>query len=177
MARVLRREPARAAYKKWVRYPFRPWCEIRKMCNRSSRLWERCAQESVAYTQTVHRYQRTGTVYSSAVRNCILDTCPSDRIQLPERLRSSNSAPALPYRPCAECVAQDDPSLPAGRPAAVSGPDPSSRAVPVSPRRDSRGVHTCDPQTPPSASRTRTVTADFYTTQFKFGLFPRYPIG
>jgi hypothetical protein len=173
----LRRAPASAAYKKLVRCLSRPWCGIRKKCNRSSRLSERCARESAECTRTEPPYRKTGIVCSNAIRNCTSDTCPADRIPPQEPLRNSSNALASQSRPYAACEGRGGRSRRAGRLVAVYDPCLSFRAVLAFPRRDSRGVHTCDPQTPPSASRTRTVTTNFHTTEFKISLFPRYPIG
>ena len=161
----LPREPGRAACRMSAPCPSQRWSEIRRTCIRSSRPWGRCAPVWVACTQTERRYRRSGTVYSNEARSCIWDTFHSGRIPPPAPHHNLNSAPGSLCRPCVGCADRDDPSRLEGPLVVASGPGLSSRVFPASPRHDSRGGHTCDPQTPPSVSRKRTVTANHYTTE------------
>jgi len=155
----LRQVPGRAAYTTWAPYPFLPSCGIHRACNRSSRPSERFAPESTACIRIAPRCRKTGTACSNAIRNCTsgIFLVGQNPPQAPRR--SSNSVPASPCRPSAASAAPGDRSPPGVLPVGASAPCLSFRAVPASPRLDTRGAHTYDPQTPPSVSRTRTVTA------------------
>jgi hypothetical protein len=127
-----------------------PSCGIRRTCNCSSRLSEKCVPGSAACIQTARRNRRSGTVCSSAIPARTSGTFRSDRIPASAPPRNLRSARVSPFRPCAACVARTDLRR-AARPRAVC-----ARAFYFSyllfPRRGTRGGCTFDPQTPPSAS-------------------------
>jgi hypothetical protein len=150
----IQQAPGQAAYKKWERYLSRLWSETRKTCNRSSCLSEKSSPESVACTQTVRQCQKTGTAYNSAVQNCISDISRRDRIQPQGPRHNSSSAPVLLFPPSSACVDQGDPSHLEVRLAGACDLYLFFRVFLVFRHHDSRGDRTCDPQTPPSVSRT-----------------------
>ena len=124
------------------------WCGTHKTCNCSLRPSVKLAQELAACIQTAPPNRRTGTVCNSAAQNCISGTVLADRTPPPELPRNSRSVPASPSRPFVACEVPGDRWPRVARPAAACGP--SSRVFLVSRHHDSRGVRTCDPQTPPS---------------------------
>ena len=139
-----------AANRKSAQCPSRLSCEIRRTCSRSSRPSAKCARESAACIQTARRNRRSGTACSNAIPAGTWDTFRWDRIPASAPPRSSSSARASPFRPCAASAARIDPRR-AARPRAACGHAffLFSRFFP---RRGTRGGCTFDPQTPPSAS-------------------------
>jgi hypothetical protein len=139
-----------AARTRSVRCLSRPSCEIQRTYNRFSRPSARCALESAACIQTAPRNQRTCTACSNAIPVGTSDMFRSDRIPAPARPRNSNSARESPFRPCVASAARTDPRR-AVRLKAACGRE-FYLFFRFFPRRDTRGDHTFDPQTPPSAS-------------------------
>jgi hypothetical protein len=162
-----------AACTKSAPYLSPPSSEIRKSCTRSSYLSEKSSPELTACIRTVRRYRKTGTVCNNAVQNCTSDISRWDRIRPQAPRRNLNSALVLPFPPSSVSADPNDPWLRAGRPAAASAPYLFFRVFPASRHHDSRGDRTCDPQTPPSVSRTGLLTTTFYTTGLD-RVFSRY---
>jgi len=146
-------EPGRAACKKWAPYLSPRWFETRKTCNRFSCPSAKSLRVWAAYTRIAHRCQRSDTACNNAVRNCTSDISRQDRNQLRGPRHSSNNARVLPSPPSSACAGRGGPSLLEGRPAAACDLGLSFRVFLVSRHHDSRGDRTCDPQTPPSVSR------------------------
>ena len=139
-----------AARTKWARCLSRPSCEIQRICNRFSHPSGRCALESAGCIQTAPQNQRTGTACSNAIPVGTSDMFRWDRNPAPAPPRNSNSVRASPFRPCVASAARTDPRR-AAHPRAACGRE-ICLFFRFFPRRDTRGDHTFDPQTPPSAS-------------------------